>query len=360
MSSLPRLRWGLYAPLAIAGLLFLGYSVAWMQTAAKVAADVEAWSADQRGAGKDASYAAIKRAGFPFFLRIVLEEPRLAGAPAANGGPAWSWRADKLTLNATPFNPNHVVASAKGEQRVTMAPGALRGEDIVWAIEAEAARASLNRMGDAEQRLRVSFANGVARRMDDGLIAGALGFEELALHLETNPEGEAALGDGALIGAQGKNLQIAVGSDLVGDASFDLASVTAAGFVTEARSIDLTRLASGAVADWAEQGGRIEVRHFEIADRSVGLSATGDLTVGPDGHLTGDLAASLRNPGGVADILAARSGLPKDTVEGVRAALVLMALASGGESGALKADLAFADGAARLGPLELFEVPTLF
>ncbi|MEL7030354.1 MAG: DUF2125 domain-containing protein, partial [Pseudomonadota bacterium] len=263
MASFFRSRWGLYAPVLIAGLLVAAYVLAWRHTADRILDDVEAWAQAQEAAGRQASYAGLRARGFPRDLRVEVEAPVL-GAP--EDARAWTWSADRLELHATPFNPNHLVALVDGAQRFSYlddpGPQARPPKRIAWSIDAASARASLVRGAETGDRLRLNLIEGEIKRVDEGLLRGGLAFDDLTLHVET--EIDAGIDEQAVLtGLDGKGLVFKAGAGPLGETDFSLTHVSAAAFVTPAASVDLTRLGRDAFAEWAERGGEIEIAHFQ-------------------------------------------------------------------------------------------------
>ena len=89
--TLLRRRW-LYIPWGVAAIVFLGYVMLWRAGAHEMKKAVGVWVEDQRAAGYDVSHGGLISDGFPFFLRLHIEDPHIA-APGL-----WSWRTGRLTI----------------------------------------------------------------------------------------------------------------------------------------------------------------------------------------------------------------------------------------------------------------------
>ena len=112
--TLLRRRW-LYIPWAIAAIVFLGYFMLWRAGASEMKKAVGAWVEDQREAGYNVSYGTLIADGFPFFLRLHIEDAHIA----AHG--LWDWQTERLTIDALPYDLNRLIFSTRSQQRISVA-----------------------------------------------------------------------------------------------------------------------------------------------------------------------------------------------------------------------------------------------
>ena len=123
-------RW-FYIPWTVAAVIFVAYFMLWRYGASEMKTAVGEWVEDQRAAGFDVSHGALKTDGFPFFLRLHIDEPHIA-SPGA-----WDWRTDRLTIDALPYDLNKLIFSTRSEQEVFL-DGAGR-----WRVNADDFRVSI-------------------------------------------------------------------------------------------------------------------------------------------------------------------------------------------------------------------------
>ncbi|MGE0407806.1 MAG: DUF2125 domain-containing protein [Amphiplicatus sp.] len=155
---------------AAALLLFAGYALLWRAGAAEMRRSIEDWTAEQRAAGVEVSYARVSVVGFPMKLRGVAHDVAIA-EPGL-----WRWRARALRIDASPFAPNALVFSTDNSQRLDL------GAFGAWRIDAPDGRARLE--GGKRWRIDISSGPSLIERADGRAVAS----ERFRLVIEAHPQ----------------------------------------------------------------------------------------------------------------------------------------------------------------------------
>lgn len=116
-----------------------GYYALWRHLAGQVEARAEAWFAEMRAAGREASHGAVHFGGFPYRLAIGFEQVAIGETQ----GPApWRLQADRIDAYLQLWNFQHVIFDLPGAQRLAWqdGPSGARREAL---LRADRLRASL-------------------------------------------------------------------------------------------------------------------------------------------------------------------------------------------------------------------------
>jgi len=114
------------------GLAFLVYTLAWLQGAKVMKAEIAAFAAEEITAGRSLTYIDVSVAGYPFTLRGTVKD--VAWTSSRWG----SFTTENLVIVAVPFQPNKIVLSPRGQQTAEL------GEET-YAVTADDLRFSLQR-----------------------------------------------------------------------------------------------------------------------------------------------------------------------------------------------------------------------
>lgn len=307
----------------------------WEMTGSAILARLNAARRPDAHRGWTVSYDAARLNGFPFRLDLDLTNARLS-EPSG-----WAVLAPSLKTEAYLFAPAHWVAVAPDGVVVT------RRDAGPLIVKGKALRASLSGAGGHPPRLSVEGLN-LTFATPPGARPFALTSAK-AFHLHTragpNDQGAIYLGvEGGGAGAPGTLGLIAAG----GPVTFTLDGVFShAGAMTGADWP--SRLKA-----WTRAGGSLSVKRLELtAGKAAIVAKAGDLGIGPDGRLTGDLSVGAAQTPRILGVMAARGALSPEVARAGGA----IALA---RTGSATLPLDFEAGRVTLGPVALGPSPRLF
>lgn len=313
-------RW-LYLPFAIAAIVMFGYLLLWRTGAAEMKKAIAAWSEDQRAAGLAVSYSDLKEDGFPFFLRIHVENPDITSP----GG--WAWRTERLTLDALPYDLNRLIFSIRSDQYLS----AQHYGD--WRIYADDFRASIANDDARDWMFSASINGAQATREDAG---SQTQIQSLIFDLSPDPANKTALvlslaSEGVAANAGEKSL------------AFDKVQTVAS--VTQTDSLET-------LDAWRRNGGELVINGFFLQKEEGRLAIAGALSLDEQLQPKGALDTELIAPQPLTQMLAQAGLLTENEAENAAAALTLTAIASGGK---IDAPIEFRDGGAHLAGVKVLE-----
>lgn len=283
---------------------------------------VALWADDQRAAGLDVSYGALKAEGFPFFLRVHVETPEIA-APDQ-----WRWRTNRLTLDALPYDLTRLIFSVRSEQQISLAG---YGD---WRVTAGDFRFSIanDKTRDWTFAMNISGAHAVR-----GADQASASVENLVFDLAPAAADKTML----VLSLAAANIE----SNPTGCA-FRLDSIEAVMAATQAQAL-------GDAQMWRQAGGEFIINGLNAQLDEARLSVSGKLSLDPALHPEGALNTELVSPAPFAKALAQLGLMSEENAESAGAALTLAAIAGGGK---ISAPLEFKDGAAQLSGVKIFEL----
>lgn len=323
----PRRRWVLL-PYVLVLLLAAAWSVNWFITKDRILKTLEAAKAPANG--HQLAFKSASLSGFPFRYNLVLTDP---GFSETSG---WGVSAPKLEVEASAFNPRHLVAVAP--QGLTLT----RPEKGAVQITGEALRASV---AGLPSRPRISI-EGVKVRIAPLAGGKPLPFAALdKFELHVRPED----GDKGRVYLALTNAAPAPDS-LLARAADGLAAVKLQAVVSslsQMHGADLPQL----LRRWTAAGGELTLVGAEAQVGKAVLSAKeSSLALDADGRLRGKLDLSLRQGSAGMLALGATGVLPEET------AAVGAGLA--GESAHVV--LHFKEGRTLIGPLPIGRAPKVY
>lgn len=320
-----RRRW-LYIPFAVAGVIVLGYYLLWRAGAEEMQKGVAQWVDDQRAAGFTVAHGEVRPDGFPFFLRVHIDNPDVTTPEG------WRWRADRLSLDALPYELNKLIFSPAGAQTVS-AEG--YGE---WRIAADDLRASIAADEARGWSFSATVGDAEAVRAEDGARA-TLG----SLIFDLAPD--AANATTLILSLAAKD--IALTADDVETAVGRFETVMG---MTETQALN----GRGAAAQWRGAGGALIINGLIAEIEQATLSVAGSLGLDPAHYPAGQLRAEIVNPAGLAGPLSDTGVLTREEADAAAAGLTLMAIAGGGK---VAAPIDFKDGAAQIAGIKIADLP---
>ena len=275
--------------------------------------------------------------GFPFRLDVELSGVRYR-EPSG-----WGIAARQLSAEAFVFSPTHWVAVVpKGVVVIRRRGGQLR-------VDAKVLRASVSETTAAPPRISVEGLDLVFTAPSGTAPFALRTAKEFHFHTKAGPRNQGAIYleiDGAVARLDGLIGRIAEGrqDDLVLD-----------GIFTEANSF-LGRDWPSAARAWSIAGGRLTIRHLRVsAGRAEVTASAGEIYVGADGGLRGNLSLALRQAPKTLNAMAASGAVRPETA---RTAATVVAASQEGQIATLP--LSFQAGRATLGPVSLGPAPRIY
>ena len=319
-----------------AALLWCGY---WFVGAQGARTAFAGWFDARRADGWQAEYSDLSVRGFPNRFDTTFTDLALADPDTG-----WMWEAPFFQLLALSYKPTSVIAVFPPESQLATPQGTL-------ALATPDLRASLSL--SPAPRLPLDRARLVGT---DLRVAGAgetLDLTTLRLAAERLPAAEAGYHLGALV--EGMDLPDALlarlGQRVALPEAMDSLRIDAD--VTFDRPWDLD-----AIERARPQPRRIALRLAEAAWGPLGLAATGELTVDPQGVPTGTLSLKAENWRDMLRLAVAAGALGEGMAATAERGLGLIANLSG-RPDTLNVSLEFRDGGTFLGPVPLGPAPRL-
>jgi len=278
---------------------------------------------------------AARLRGFPFRLDLDLANARLA-EPSG-----WALFAPHLKAEAYLFAPTHWVAVAPDGVVVTR-----RGAGPL-VVKGQALRASLSDTGAHPPRLSVEGLNLTFATPPGARPFALTGAKAFHLHTRAGPDDQGAI----YLGVEGG--QAAPTGTLGLIAAGGPVFFTLDGLFSHAGAMTGVDWPSS-LRRWTRAGGVLSVRRLELtAGKASIVGGAGQLGIGPDGRLTGDLTVGAAQAPRILGVMAARGALSPD----IARAGAAVALA---RAGSPRLPLGFEAGRVTLGPVALGSSPRLF
>lgn len=294
-------RRGLYLPFILLGVLIAAYSAYWLWARSQLAAAVDGWIASQRAAGVEVGYESRRLGGYPYRFALRVEGPRLSDPRSGQ-----NWQGERLDLVMQPWNWRHVIVRAPGLNRIDT------GRDVIELDIGTGSAASLSWTPTGLRRLSVSLDEVAARRNRAPVVSG----QDLELHLRPPPSAPDLL----QVQASWQELTLA---DRVPELDFlgrDLGPSILRMEATKAWR------ALGTAKDLAEVpdvllalGGEVRVPQLILDWGPARLGARGEIALGPDGALVGDVGLRLEDAGALLDALRQAGRLTPELERGITA-----------------------------------------
>lgn len=316
-------------------LVAAGWSAYWFVGANALEGALREGIEDARSRGVEVELASLDVTGFPNRFDTIIEEPRVRTASGIE------WSAPFLQVFALSYRPTQLIAALPNEQTVS---GPFGTADITT----ESARASMTLT--PAPNLPLDHANLVIE--DLRIASGDLALTAARVLAATRiPEGAE---DGRV-----QNIGLTL-DDITLPRTF-AAEMGVAGLETvDGATLDATVTLAEPIDRGSFEGDPVDIRQIDISRLDVdwgevGLDASGSLSVGADGVLTGELEAAVSNWSRAVDIAVTAGLLAPAQAEQVRMGLRFMV--SEGER--LELPLSFRDGLVYLGPFPLGDAPRL-
>jgi hypothetical protein len=332
-------RLGLIIPWALAILLVVGWTAAWLWARGEARTRIEASVETLRRAGYDVSWKSLGIGGYPFRLSVTLEEPRLR-EPSG-----WGLEAPRLEADARISSPTSwIIAAPQGLTFVRPTGGPVR-------VEGKVIRASLTHPTEVPPRL--SF-EGADLRFQPGAGAQPFGLEaakKVEFHLRGNKELDEGLvsfrvdeGKARLTGLLGR---------IAGERPVSIVWNATLSKIGSFNGSDWP----DAVRRWITAGGRMSLRQAGVTAGEAVLGANaGTFTVDSDGRLSGVMEVTLRQGPRALGAMGETGLIPQERADAAAA----VAAARQGTGDAASATIHFQAGQTTLGPVALGPAPKVY
>jgi hypothetical protein len=355
-----------YLPIAVLALLAIAYTAFWFNRADALRAEVDKWAAEQRQAGMEVSWRAVRVTGFPLRMALEVDHPRIADPVHPN---AWAWSGDSLTAHVLPYRFNHVIVRFGGQQALDYRVEDARGGHSAKTVQAAFERASASLVFDRAglDRLAVDLVGMNARRRPAlELSAGALSLfqdddiaaRRIQFHLR-RPQVEDAEAPRDTtrdihLRAEGLSWRTPPLPPLAAEIDhLELAM----------RLVNLPRRARfnrATLREWTASGGEVDVQALNIVWGDVGVEVNGgfgfDTTARPHGRLRARIGGYTM----LVDAMVGEGRLEPRHAEPVKSALDIIAAIGRDGEGRISVPMRFADGYFHLGPVRVMAMPSVY
>lgn len=317
-------KW-LYLAWGTAAAIMLIYYGVWRYAGNEMQNAVSQWVEDQRAAGLVVEHGGVKKAGFPFFLRVHIDDPMIE-APDE-----WRWQTERLSIDALPYDLNRLIFSPQGNQKIVSA------QMGTWYLKAEDFRASIANDDVRGWMFSVTIKNAQAAG-DEGAAAQ---LSSLVFDLAPSPDDVNTLtltlaGDGLVIADPGEQNNYLI------DKVQTVMSLS-----------NVASLSGGNMQAWANAGGKLNIGGLNAVMNEASIAMAGALTLDHKSQLEGALRTEITKPVGLAPYLNAAGGLTKEEADAAAAGLALAAIAGGGK---ISAPIEFQNGEAFISGIKIADL----
>ena len=296
-------RW-LYIPWAIAAVLLLLYYGVWRYAANEMKTAVIDWAQEQESQGVGVTYERIKASGFPFLLRVQIEQL------SVDKPGEWRWRGEAISLHAVPTNFNRIVMAPEGQQ-----VGAYAGIGE-WALSGEDMRGSIAKDKALGWKAAVTLNNVSARRNEDNALVN---LQNLVLDLAPNASETTRIE----LNAAARGFVFAGSEQEVA-----LSQIQTIGAITQSHTLE----GENGVENWRRSGGVVFVDQLSANfDAETSIAINGRVFIDTQKYPAGNLTAKIVNPGEITRALADLNVIKGREVEAAATGLTFMAAATGGK-----------------------------
>lgn len=336
--------------LALAMLVLAGafYAGTWYYLAGRVGDAVETWRAARRAEGFTVAWDRYVVGGFPFVLRVTIEQP-VFGQTGAE--PGYEVRGAVLVGEARPWALRHWHIAADAGARLTVQPGPARPAvtidaasiDGTWAPreDADATKntgTEIDLTADqlaiaAEQRFTIAHAAAHA----------LMPSRPVASHLETWLAATLSI----------ERLTLPVTAPPLGDVIDRIAATLAVkGAIPQGPRRQ-------ALAAWRDDGGTLEVEVPGLDWGKLAVTANGTLALDAAMQPIGALTATIRGYGEIIDALATAGALKQGDAALAKLGLGMLAKPGADGKSQITAPLTLQNGFLFIGPARLARVPKI-
>ncbi|MSO92411.1 MAG: DUF2125 domain-containing protein [Rhodospirillales bacterium] len=348
----PARRKRLSAAVAVAAALAAAaYGVYWLQVAESVEAGVVGWIAQRRAEGFEVAYTGIRVRGFPFSLRVLVDNPRM-GQP--HGFRGWDWRGKRVVVRVSPWDLTRATVSLIGRHKLDIGTPdgtlALTGESRNIEAELQLSRGLLGTVTVAVDDVELHPEEPYSAEREAATLSlksARATFRRPPVPAGGDHRTATVMGEIAL---DGLRLPQAAGLPLGRDVSHAGGTVKVLGEIPREPWPE-------AIARWRDNGGTIEIEALRVAYGPLRLQIDGTLAL--DGDLQPIGAFSGRAEGFYETVDALRERGVVRGRDATTARFVLGALArrpEGGGAAVLDLSISLQDQKLFTGPIPLMQV----
>lgn len=333
-------------PAILLAAVLIGYPAFWLYAAAIGEDVVRDWIDEQRRNGFVVNHGRIEQTGFPLLVRVDISAPE-----AANSAKGLSWSSEQLRLDMRPWDLRRLRIEATGTQHfrlisksdaldLTANTNGIHGVALIGDAGTVAALSlELREVGVREARLGDLFKTDRILADFESPQHPPISHTESALDVSLAAEDiTLATLEAPLLGNKIANIRMK--AEILGPI----------------QGITLP----GALSEWRDAGGTLEVRWMNFEWGALDLRANGTLALDRGMRPLGALTADIRGYEETLEALAEAKILRRDILPASRVTLNLLAKtdASDGRR-VLTVPVTAQDGALFLGPIKLADLPAM-
>jgi hypothetical protein len=343
-------KWVRKTAIGMTGLALL-YSAAWYVIADRLEDVVTRWTAERREQGWIPSYSAIQLEGFPFAWRANITDPTLASQGTL---PAFRWSGPAITLDWQPWNATRIGFTASGGYFLDLIDSSIDG--TAKGSFRHATGEMLFGARGALARLTLTLDNAILGERDSDRVE--INRLDATLDTAPPPRKEAPAGKTASLRLTGsihgltlpKTSRAPLGRT-IGGIEID---ATLIGHIAPGKNGGATQ---EALAAWRDDGGIVEIDHFDLGWSRLILQSTGTLAL--DAGLQPIIAtsATIRGHSETLDALVRTGTLGAGEALMARMAFGLLQRGGGnGKPPEIKIPLTIQNGWLYVGPVKLLRM----
>ncbi|MCF4166735.1 DUF2125 domain-containing protein [Zavarzinia compransoris] len=351
----------LFVILAVAAWTFF-----WFRIAGEVRTRTDAWIAEQAAQGVEVTYGDMQVNGYPYRIEVTIADLAAEGLP--RGG---AFTVPEVTVLSLPWNPRLIVGSLAGETRFR------------WTDERGAAQSGT--YAATSTGFSIAFEDGQAARFalsgDAPIVTattlqGPLSAKVFEVHARrlaggATPEGEGAAGDTAptapLLGevaVDGTDVHLPANvrsplGPLVEKIGY---TVGLTGHIPTGRipAPGPGRRIEDMAAEWARDGGTIELSRAETRWGPLNLTLTGSFSIDALNRPIGAISGRIGGLEPLIDGAVAEGRLRENQARGIKQALNALGFIAKDKEGRVPVSVTVQDGRVSVGPVPVGEVKPLF
>jgi hypothetical protein len=300
-----RPRWGLFAAPVLLAIGAIAWSAFWFYAASQVDAKADAWRAREAKSGRIYDCANHSVSGFPFRLEVRCNDPSIklvsqSAGQLASQAPITA-KLGEILVVAQVYEPGHLIAEFT-------APATISDRDgNSFAMNWRTGQSSIIGLPGVPRRASVVFEDPALDRVGGSMRVPVAGAKHVELHarLVEGPPADQSLIESVL--------------EVRGGSIKGLHPLLEEPFDADVRAL-LSGLKDFAPKPWPVRfrelqavGGHVEIEQSRIQQGDLIAVAAGNLSLGPSGHLEGELQMTVA---GIEKVIPAL-GIDKMLEEGV-------------------------------------------
>ena len=311
------LKWVLVGLTIVAGL----YTGGWFFLSAQLSSGIDTWLAQQKKAGLEIRYASQQRSGFPFAIKITVDQPVIASDRKPT---SFVWQGQQAIITVKPWNIRDGHIDLSGPQKIGIVKDK---KTTTWQGHARVLSADMNYKSTDHIQLALNFG-----QIDMKAEGAKTGTESQRVqlnrgrvvviqqhHVKTTEKTPSLIFAGDVTGLHvPKSLPMILGYQFVKIA------VKASVFGPLPRKIQSLPLTA-----WRDAGGTVEVDHFEVDHGPLNLKTKGTVALDENLQPVGAFSSQIYGFSEVISILQKRNFIKSNVALTARLVLGIMAKRQG-------------------------------